>query len=393
MMNRTVLFLAALTVSACSARTSEQAAPPPPPLPDSVVWNDDVELAPLLRRSNFGQRELEASERVELFVGPLTFLDRLAAVVDDTTAPNVVRINAMKLLTQRSAVNQLIVFNAALDASDERIRMEAVSSMDEFLGSAPKTATSILAKALRDPNPRIQARALELLSDRDEKVLREYLGYTRNNELRGVANDLLATAQSRGAPLVPADTLGTLVRTAEHGAVITFRPTRRWPHWDASAGDLFVRMPNEKQATRVASNVEVVGNVIPAFIAHDSLTMVYESNREIRAHSLRDHGDRKLANGIAPRFLPFTSDVIFLREMPRQGLATPQETPHTYQVIRIPITGGAETVLAELKANSRNDVKGNYSPVRWMRVREQEGRFFLAGEHIADFPLPSPFGN
>jgi hypothetical protein len=68
----------------------------PAPLPDSVVWNEDVELAPLLRRSNFGQRELEGAERVEQYLGPFTYLDRLADVADDTAAPNVIRINALK---------------------------------------------------------------------------------------------------------------------------------------------------------------------------------------------------------------------------------------------------------------------------------------------------------
>jgi hypothetical protein len=62
-------------------------------------------------------------------------------------------------------------------------------------------------------------------------------------------------------------------------------------------------------------------------------------------------------------------------------------------VIRIPIVGGAETVLGEIKASARNDVKGNYSPVRWTRIREQNGKFYLVGDRIADFELPSPFGN
>jgi hypothetical protein len=394
MKNRILLLLAALTASACSTRSGgDQAAPPPPPpLPDSVVWNGDVELAPLLRRSNFGQREIEASERVEQYLGPLTYLERLAAVVDDTAAPNVVRINAMKLLTHRVAVPHLIVFTGALDAPDERVRMEAVSSMKEFLPAAPQTAVAILARALRDPNPRIQARALELLSDRDELVLREYIGFTRNNELRGVARDLLFTAESRGAPLVPKDTLGTLEKTTADGVVITFRPTQRWPQWQAAVGELFVRMPKEKQATRVASNVEVVGNVLPAFVAHDSLMLVYETNREIHVHSLTNHTDRKLANGIAPRILPFTSDVIYLREVQENRLATPQDIPYRYQVVRVPVTGGQETVVGEIKASVRNDDHGNYSPVRLLRVREQNGQFYLIGERIAEFQLPNPFG-
>ena len=388
------MLSAALFVSACSAKQPVEQGPPlPAPLPDSVVWNDDVELAPLLRRSNFGQREIEAAERVEIYLGPMTYLERLAAVADDSAAPNVIRINALKLLTHRVAVPTLLVFNNALDSPDERVRMEAVSSMKEFLPAAPTTAIAILAKALRDPNPRIQARALELLSDRDAKVLRDYLAYARNEELRGVARDLLMAAESRGAPLVPVDSAGTLERTTDKGVVITFRPTTRWPQWDAAVGELFVRSPGEKQAVRVASNVEVVGNVVPAFVPHDSLAVVYEVNREIHVHSLTTHTDRKLANGIAPRVLPFTSDVIFFREVDDRSLSTPQDIPYRYQVIRIPIVGGTETVIGEIKASARNDVKGNYSPVRWTRIREQNGKFYLVGDRIADFELPSPFGN
>ena len=395
MKNRILIISAAATISACAARGggNQDAPPPPPPLPDSVVWDGDVELAPLLRRSNFGQRELEASERVEQYLGPMTYLKRLSAVADDTTAPNVIRINALKLLTHRVDVPHLIVFNNALRSPDERVRMEAVSSMEEFLPAAEKTATAILAKALRDPNPRIQARALELLSDRNEKVLREYIGFATNSELRGVARDLLQTAESRGAPLAPVDSLGTLQRTTANGVTITFRPTQRWPQWDAAVGELFVRAAEEKEPTRVAANVEVVGNVLPAFVAHDSLALVYEANRAIHVHWLRDHSDRKLADGIAPRFLPFTSDVIFLREIQDQSLATPHDVPYRYQVIRIPITGGAEAVVGEIKTTTRNDVKGNYSPVRWMRVREQNGRFYLVGDRIDEFELPNPFGN
>jgi hypothetical protein len=394
MKHRVLSLVSAIALSACAARTPVQTAPPlPAPLPDSVVWNEDVELAPLLRRSNFGQRELEAAERVELYLGPMTYLERLAAVADDSAAPNVVRINALKLLTHRSAVPHLIVFGNALSSADERVRMEAVSSMRDFMAAAPTTAIGILARALQDPNPRIQARALELLSDRDETVLRDYLKTATHVELRGVARDLLRTAESRGAPLAATDSTGTLEHTTESGVVITFRPTQRWPQWDAAVGELFVRMPKEKQATRVATNVEVVANVVPAFVPHDSLLLVYEVNREIHVHSLTTHADRKLADGIAPRFLPFTNDVIFFRHVQdRNSLATPEEVPFRYQVVRIPINGGAEAVIGEIKVTAKNDVKGNYSPVRWIRVRELNSKFYLIGDGMADFELPNPFG-
>jgi hypothetical protein len=142
----------------------------------------------------------------------------------------------------------------------------------------------------------------------------------------------------------------------------------------------------------VAGNVEVVGNVLPAFVAHDSLLLVYEAYREVHVYSLRDHSNRKLGNGIAPRILPFSSDVIFLREVQENRRATPQDIPYRYHVIRVPVAGGQETLLGEIKVSVRNDDHGNYSPVRMLRVLEQDGQFYLVGERVDKFQLPSPFG-
>jgi hypothetical protein len=147
-----------------------------------------------------------------------------------------------------------------------------------------------------------------------------------------------------------------------------------------------------KQPIVVASNVEVVANVIPAFIAPDSSALVYETNREIHVRSLRDNTDRKLADGIAPRVFPFTNDVLFVREIGDRKNLTPQGTPLRYEVVRIPLSGTGSKVLGRLDANAQHGVKGGASPVRWMRLREVEGRFYLVGETIKDFELPSPFG-
>jgi hypothetical protein len=291
-MKKSLLFFAVLMLPACSARQQTAVIPPPEPLPDSVVWNVDPELAPLLRRSAFGTREIEASERVETFLGPVEFTRRLATVAEDTAAPPVVRINALALLAHRTAVEELYAFGAALKSPHERVRMAAVTAMREFLPAAPTTAVSILGQALRDPNPRVQAHALEILSDREVDLLRDYYATATNRELRGVALDLIRTAEDRGAPLVAKDSTGVLERTTGTGYVLTYRPTQRWPQWDASVGELYVRAPDTKQPVLVASGVEVVGDVVPAFIATDSAALVYELNREIHVRSLRDNSDR-----------------------------------------------------------------------------------------------------
>ena len=389
-----LFFVSILFVAACSSARPAAEAPLPEPevVPDSVVWNGDPELAVILRRGMLGAAENNAADRVEAFLGRAEFISRLGLIAEDSANPWVVRANALKLLADRAALSEMTVFAIALRAREERVRMTAVSAMKEMMPIAPAAAVQILERALRDPNIRIQLRALEILSDRDVRILREYHARATNEELRGVARSLIQTAEERAAPLVPKDSAGTLERTSFSGAVITFRPTMRWPNWDAAAGELHVRPPRSRQSVRVASNVEVVNNVVPAFMMSDSTTIVYEVNREIHARSLRDNTDRKLGNGIAPRIFPFTNDVLYFREIPNKKVVTAQATTYRYQLIRVPFAGGDEKVIGEIAATAQNAVKGNASPVRWSRIQEREGRFYLVGETIADFELPSPFG-
>jgi hypothetical protein len=386
------LLLINLLLCACGARAQPtQSIPDPEPVPDSVVWNADPELAPLLRRGQLTEIETAAAERVAQYVGVNTFIERLGLIAEDTTNPWVVRANALKLLGDYPAVSELLAFGNALRAREERVRMTAVSAMRQYLLATPQSALRILELALDDPSPRVQARALEILSDRDVDILRRYYRRSSNAELRGVAENLIRTAEERGARLVmPKDSLGILGRVTTGNVVISFRPAQQWPNWDAAVGELRVQLPT-KQPTLVSSNVEVAGGVVPAFIPPDSAVLIYESNREIRVRSLKDNSDRKLADGIAPRIFPFSNDLIFFREVGDRKPLTAHGTPLRYQIVRMPLSGGTGTVLGELSVNAQNDVKGSYSPVRWSRVREIEGRFYLVGDSFKDFELPSPF--
>ena len=47
-------------------------------------------------------------------------------------------------------------------------------------------------------------------------------------------------------------------------------------------------------------------------------------------------------------------------------------------------------MLGQISAQTRLTVRGNYSPVRWMRVREVDGQFLLAGDSMDPFKLPDP---
>jgi hypothetical protein len=44
-----------------------------------------------------------------------------------------------------------------------------------------------------------------------------------------------------------------------------------------------------------------------------------------------------------------------------------------------------------MTAQIKQTIHGNYSPARWMRVREIEGVFVLAGDGMEQFTLPDPF--
>ena len=72
------------------------------------------------------------------------------------------------------------------------------------------------------------------------------------------------------------------------------------------------------------------------------------------------------------------------------------ETPNSfglkYEVMRIPAAGGAAASIGQVGASALNANKGNYSTLRWARIEEQEGTFFLVGEMIDPYKLPSPFG-
>lgn len=386
-----VLFVAVLALSACGGGNSPIENPQPMVVTDSVIWDGDSELAPLLRRPQLGAVEWEAAERIELRVGAFDFIERLGTVAEDTAAPWLVRLNAIRVLENRRAIGELSAFGVAMRASDERVRIAAVAAMREFLGMNTAGVWQILERGLRDPSPRVQTAALQIIADRDVTMLRDYLGRTKNVELRTIALDLIRAAEERGAPLV-SDASGMLERTTSSGTKVTFRPTTRWPNWEAAVGELIVT-PLDGKPVPVASGVEVVGNVVPAFFNAEGTTLVYEANREIRARDLTTGTDTKLADGIAPRVLPFTNDVVYFVEARDKRIQTSNGFGLRYDVYRVPVTGGTPVTIGQIGSSMRNDLHGNYSPTRWTRIEEQDGEFYLASETISPFKLPNPFAN
>lgn len=382
--------LISLLSSACAGRQDVE-EPQPMVVDGPVSWQGDEDLAPVLVRPEMGNLEMEAAERVMMRLGVTEYEERLGVLVEDSAAPWLVRLNGLKLLAARGALSQMASFGVALKASDERVRVAAAAHMREFMSIRPEAAIEILRFALKDPSHRVQTAALQVLGDRDIASLREFLPHAKNPDVRKITLDLIQAAEERGAPMVAIDTLGTLERATATGAKLTFRPTLRWPHWHAALGDVFVALPGKK-AVLVARGVEQVGNVVPAFFTAEGTTLVYEINREIHARDLTTGADRKLADGIAPRILPFTNDVIFFAEVRNKRTETPNSFGFKYDVLRVPVAGGTPAVVGQVGASALNDLKGNYSTVRWSRIEEQEGNFYLVGEMINSFQLPSPFG-
>lgn len=357
---------------------------------DSVQWDRDEDLAPVLVQPQLTPYVMEGAERVEMRLGAAEFAERLGIVAEDTTAPWLVRLNALRLLADRGDVSELPSFVTALKASDERVRIAAVAGMREYMMVRPEAATAILAFALKDPSPRVQSAALQMLGDRDVKLLRDFYARSTNKELRIITMDLIRAAQERGAALVEKDTAGTLERSTSNGTILTFRPTTHWKKWDAAVGTLTVTLPRKKPLV-IASGVEAVGKVVPAFFSTDGNTLVYELNRAIHARDLVSGADRKLADGIAPRVLPFTEDIIYMAEIPGKRIETPNSVGFKYQIMRVAMAGGTPQPIGQIGASALNDQKGNYSAIRWARIREQEGTFTLTGDMIDPFQLPSPF--
>jgi hypothetical protein len=247
----------------------------------------------------------------------------------------------------------------------------------------------LIRGALEDSSTLVQAKALEALADLDIITLRTYLARTTDPTLRNIATDLVSAAENRGAGLMATDSTGRLAHTGPTGRTLIYRPTSRWPSWDASAGDLFVTGA-KKDTAKISGNVEVVSGVVPAFFSIDGRYLVYEAAREVHVRDLQSGADRLIGAGIAPRLMPFSETFVYLRqkEKPMSNVA---QTSFKYEVVRGWFAEPKESVLGDVTVVASYDKKGYYSPARWMRIRESGGAFFLSVATMEPFKLPDPF--
>jgi len=358
------------------------------PKPAQVTWTRDAELAPVLTAPELTKVQMA---KVDTLASVLPdFDDRLEAAVVDTTNPPLVRMNAILLIADRRAGGQIEAFLSALEANDEDVRAAAVVGLRNYFSVS--STVDLLKRALRDPSPLVQARALESLADRDPDILREYIANARNAELKSIAQDLIAAAESRGAPLVPVDTLGTLHRKIGDGddIVLTYSPVTRWRSHSASLGSLTLTI-GKNPPVKLADSVEVVRNVLPAFFSGDARHVVYESNRNIYVRDVTAGTTRRVGPGIAPRVLPFTNTFVYAKEKRRTD--NPQGAGITYDLFRTTFTEGESTPIGEAGAHAQTMVAGGFSPLRWARILEQDGYFVLVGESLDEFRLPDPFAS
>lgn len=405
--HRTIPIIAVLA-AACAGRGgpgAAQGAPDTRPMPVDTDERLEWALADVRapgRLAALGALEDSLSD----------FDRRLARIVADTAKPPVVRANAVALLGERRAADHLVVFWTALESPDVRVRAATAGALRGIIIANEGAGLRIARRALRDPEPLVQARALEAVGDVDVVLLREYLATNPPPDVAKVAADLVRSAEERGAPLAAvsgdAPAPGTsgpnaaakaasddggayvLARTSASGVRIEFRASKRWPQWDAAVGELVVTPPGAAPVV-VSAGVEVVRGVVPAFVSVDGRHIVYEAAREIRVRDLASGEERVVGPGIAPRVVPFSDWFVFLREDPGAREESREHTTVGYAVMRGSFTDEAVEKIGTVRATLSMGEHGFYSPARWMRVRERDGVFTLEAESLESFRLPDPF--
>lgn len=382
--------LGILLLTACGGG-ARPSAPAPAALP--TPRTDEERLAYALAGQTWSDAQTQAIARLDSLRGREWVSERMVRLVADEATPREVRINALLQLGDRRDPTTFRAFREGIRSSDVTTRSAAMVGLGDLILLREDEAVELLRRGLHDPDPLVQAKALQSLTDVDVFALREFVGRRQSAELRKVATDLIRVAEARGAPLdsVPVSAGGELVRTLESGHRLRFRATQAWPLWDAAAGELWVTTP-QGQEVRVADSVEVVARVVPAFFSADGQYLVYESNRTIRVRDLTSGTDRVVGPGIAPRGMPFGTGFVYgVRAEQAEG-QTPEQARITYTMWSAGFAPGSRPEqFGRLNARVRPDTHGAASPLRWMRVRERDGVFTLEGQGIDGTVLPDPF--
>jgi hypothetical protein len=380
-----ILVSAVLLTTGCASR----GAPGSGAGMDRTRWQGDAQLYEILLTYPMTQAQQDAlSAYAQEHMAAA--VDNLAEAAEDVHAPASVRVNAIMALAQRRSGAYLPVFRALIDDEDVRVRATAVAAMREFVQTHPYEAGRLARVALDDSEPDVQAQALQIVGDDDLDLLRSYVPRAANDDLRDVARDLIRVAEERGAPLVRDSVTGALQRETFTGYTVTFMPRQGWAQWDAAYGAVTIARGSTVIAT--IDGVEAVARVLPVFFSADGRFAVYERDRTIVVRTLESGAERVLGPGIAPRVRPFTDEFVYLRQASPAEEAR-EQTRLRYDVVNAYFddVAGQPRVLGTTIATATFDRHGNYSPVRWMRIEERVGNFYLRAERMDMVTLPDPF--
>lgn len=391
MENGTVRWKACLQLLSAVIAAAGVAACGPPPASAPLAVRLAAETRQVLSIDPPSVDFYEGYARLEQ-EGPL--LDPiLVHIADDPGASGPLRANALLLLAERQpAIALFVLRRALLTARNPQVRAGAVFGLQRLL-PGNESAANALRMALGDPDRRVRANALQALDFRDAADIRRLLRRERDYEVRAVAEQLLALAESRGAPLLQDAAGGYRTLRLEGQPRLVFRPV--WSDTTAglALGELWVEAPFQ-QPRRLADSVEVVAGVVPAFFSPDRSAVVFEANRHIHVCNVRSGEPRLVGAGMAPRPLPLTDQFVYVqRREPEERPVGASQSPGrvlAYNVFSAGFGGAPPDSLGELRARAQPDMHGHASPVRWMVVADDAEGFVLRGRNVEDFLLPHP---
>lgn len=315
----------------------------------------------------------------------------LIGLVEDEARDDNVRANSILFLADRRAPGTMHLLRRQLASSpSDMVRWAAVRGLQRFAVDSAG-ARNALRAAAGDPSPLVRLTVLERLDVEDAPLIRALLAREADPRVRTIARQLLELLEARGARLVR-DARGDL-RTSgrEDAPQIVFHPTWRDSLNGVEVGGLWVEMPGSATLVPLAQEVEVVDDVVPAFFDISRSVVAYEVGREIRIRDLRGGGTRLVGPGVAPRFIPFTDHVVYVRARPDGVVPMDDGATVVYDVVRVPLLGGEPQVIGALQALVRSGVRSGASPVRWMVVGEAPNGFVLRAPGISEFVLPGPY--
>lgn len=316
----------------------------------------------------------------------------LIRLVRDENADDHVRANAAILLADRETPGTTELLREQLATSrSEVLRAASVRTLQRYAADSAGVRAALRAAA-GDRSATVRLNVLQRLDVEDAPLVRGLLARESDPQVRTIARQLLELLEARGAPLVR-DPRGDLRSSGrENTPQIVFHPTEADSAAGVEMGALWVELPGASSLVPLAQDVEVVDEVVPAFFDANRAVIVYEAGREVRVRDLRSGESRSLGPGVAPRVIPFTEYIVFVREVPDGRRTDAEGALVDYEVVRASFSAGGPEVIGRLSARVRPEVHRGASPVRWMVVGDGREGFVLRAPGVEPtFVLPGPF--